>query len=105
MSKYLAYANGSIEVIEAARQGGLDISWIKELSPGADDDLVLAMGCTERLVPLTFDIDLGEMAFRQGKSSVAGVILFRPRLRDSDYLARFAIAVLMRPLSRQGLSA
>jgi len=43
---------------------------------------------------VTFDKDFGEMAFRQGKTATAGVILLRPRLRSPDYLARFTATVL-----------
>jgi predicted nuclease of predicted toxin-antitoxin system len=102
MSKFLAHENVPIEVVEAARQGGLDLTWIEEHSPGAEDDDVLALGRAEGRVLLTFDKDFGDMAFRQGKTSIAGVILLRPRLRDPDYLARFAMAVLMQPVIWEG---
>jgi predicted nuclease of predicted toxin-antitoxin system len=102
MSKFLANENVPIEVVEAARLAGLDLTWIKDLSRAADDDDVLALGCSESRVLLTFDKDFGEMAFRQGKTSVAGVILLRLRLRDPDYLARFAKALLLQPVIWEG---
>ncbi len=102
MSKFLADENVPIEVVEAARQGGLDVEWIKELSPGVDDDVVIATARFDDRVLITFDKDFGEMAFRQGKTSTAGVILLRPRLRDPDYLTRFTLAVLMQPRIWEG---
>ena len=102
MSQFLADENVPIEAVEAARQGGLDVAWIKEISPGADDESVLAMARAEDRVLITFDKDFGEMAFRQGKTSTPGVILLRPRLRDPDYLARFALAALTQPLTWEG---
>jgi predicted nuclease of predicted toxin-antitoxin system len=102
MSKFLADENMPVEVIEAARQSGPDIKWIKEFSPGVDGDVVLALGHAEDRVLITFDKDFGEMAFRQGKTSVPGVILLRPRVRNPDYLARFAMAVLSQPVDWEG---
>jgi predicted nuclease of predicted toxin-antitoxin system len=64
MRKFLADENVPVEVIEAARQNGLDITWIKEFSPGVDDDVVLALGHAEDCILITFDKDFGEMAFR-----------------------------------------
>jgi hypothetical protein len=37
MAKFLANENVPGEVVDAARQAGHDMTWITELSPGADD--------------------------------------------------------------------
>jgi hypothetical protein len=42
MPKFLADENVPGDAVEAARAAGYDLAWIKELSPGADDDTVLA---------------------------------------------------------------
>lgn len=94
MAKFLGNENVPGEAVLAARQAGHDLTWICELSPGADDDAVLALSLAESRVLVTFDKDFGEMAFRQGKSASCGVILLRPRLRQPDYVARFTVAVL-----------
>jgi len=94
VATFLADENVPIEAVEAARQAGHDLAWIKELSPGADDDTVLARSVAESRVLVTFDKDFGEMAFRQGKTATSGIILLRPRLRSPDYLARFMATVL-----------
>jgi predicted nuclease of predicted toxin-antitoxin system len=102
MPKFLADENVPVEAVEAARKAGHDLAWIKELSPGADDDTVLVTSLSERRVLVTFDKDFGEMAFRHGKTATCGVILLRPRLRAPDYLARFMVAVLAQAITWEG---
>ena len=102
MAKFLANENVPGEVIEAARQIGHDLAWICELSPGADDDAVLALSLADGRVLLTFDKDFGEMAFRQGKNATCGVILLRPRLSQPDYVASFTVAVLAQEVDWEG---
>jgi predicted nuclease of predicted toxin-antitoxin system len=102
MTRFLADENVPPEVIEMIRQCGMDVTWVKEISPGADDDSVLGLAHSEGRVLITFDKDFGEMAFRLGKTSVPGVLLLRPRLRGPDYLARFVAAVLAGPVAWEG---
>ncbi|HVA45165.1 MAG TPA: DUF5615 family PIN-like protein [Pirellulales bacterium] len=102
MAAFLADENVPQEVVDAARQAGHDLKWIKELQPGVDDDTVLRTSMAENRVLLTFDKDFGEMAFRQGKSATCGVILFRPRVHFPDYVARFVIAVLGQSVNWEG---
>ncbi len=102
MAKFLANENVPGEVVEAARQAGHDLAWICELTPGIDDNAVLAASLAEKRVLLTFDKDFGEMAFRQGKAATCGVILLRPRLREPDYVARFTVAVLAQQIDWEG---
>jgi len=102
MAKFLANENVPGEAVEAARLAGHDLAWIHELSPGADDDAVLAFSLAENRVLVTFDKDFGEMVFRQGKTATCGVILLRPRLGEPDYVARFMAAVLSQQVSWDG---
>lgn len=102
MAKLLANENVPGEVVEAARQAGHDVTWICELSPGANDDAVLAASLAEGRVLLTFDKDFGEMAFRLGKDATCGVILMRPRLREPEYVAGFTVAVLAQTVVWEG---
>ncbi len=55
MAKFLANENVPGEVVEAARLAGHDLAWIAELSPGADDDDVLATALAQSRVLVTFD--------------------------------------------------
>ncbi len=102
MAIFLANENVPGEVVQAARQVGYDLAWITELSPGADDDSVLARALVEGRVLLTFDKDFGEMAFRQGKDASCGVILLRPRLSEPDYVVHFTLAVLAQQIQWHG---
>jgi predicted nuclease of predicted toxin-antitoxin system len=102
MATFLANENMPGDAVEAARQAGIDTTWVGELSPGISDDEVLALSLAEGRVLVTFDKDFGEMAFDQGKTSTPGVILLRPRLRSPDHVARFTVAVLTQAIDWEG---
>ena len=102
MAKFLANENVPGEVVEAARQAGHDLAWITELSPGADDDAVLALALAEGRVLLTCDKDFGEMAFRQGTDASCGVLLLRPRLSEPGHVVQFTLAVLAQQVNWEG---
>jgi hypothetical protein len=98
MTRFLADENVPPGVVETIRQHGMDVTWVKEIAPGVDDDSVLGLAYSEGRVLITFDKDFGDMAFHRGKTSVAGVLLLRPRLRGPEYLAGFVAAVLAQPI-------
>lgn len=102
MATFLANENIQQEVVDAVRQAGYDVKWIKEIQPGIDDDAVLQISLTENRVLLTFDKDFGEMAFRQGKTATCGVILFRPHVHFPDYVCRFVTTVLAQSVVWEG---
>jgi predicted nuclease of predicted toxin-antitoxin system len=89
MARLLANENVPADAVEAIRQAGHDLAWVRETSPGATDEVVLAQALAERRVLLTFDKDFGELAFRRGLQATPGIILLRPRLRSPDYVVRF----------------
>jgi len=76
----------------------VDITWVRDISPGISDDAVLALSQAEGRVLLTFEKDFGEMAFEQGKTATPGVILLRPRLRSPEHVAQFTVALLSQPI-------
>lgn len=94
MAKFLANENIPSAAVEAARLAGMDISWVRDISPGLSDDAVLVLARAEGRVLLTFDKDFGEMAFERGKTTVPGVILLRPHLRSPQHVAQFTVALL-----------
>jgi predicted nuclease of predicted toxin-antitoxin system len=102
MSKFLANENVPTEAIDLARQNGIDVTAMREIGPGSDDDKVLALSVNEGRILVTFDKDFGDMVFHQGKQASAGVILLRPRLRDGNYLAQFMLGVLSQPVAWEG---
>lgn len=98
MAKFLANENVPGIAVEAARRAGVDIMWVRDISPGISDDAVLALSQAEGRILLTFDKDFGEMAFEQGKTAAPGVILLRPRLRSPEHVAQFTVALLSQPI-------
>lgn len=75
--KLLANENLPLEVVEALREAGYEVAWIRTDSPGAADEAVLARAIAEDRVLLTFDKDFGELAFRHGLPATCGIILLR----------------------------
>ncbi|HTU93779.1 MAG TPA: DUF5615 family PIN-like protein [Gemmataceae bacterium] len=102
MAKFLANENVPANAVEAARRAGVDITWVRDISPGISDEVVLALSQAEGRVLLTFDKDFGEMAFEQGKTATPGVILLRPRLRSPEYVAQFTVALLTQSIDWTG---
>lgn len=100
--RFLANENVPGDAVDEARRAGIDMAWVKEMSPAADDDTVLAMSVADGRVLVTFDKDFGEMAFRKGANATCGVILLRPRLRSPGFLARFLVAVLTQQIDWEG---
>jgi predicted nuclease of predicted toxin-antitoxin system len=102
MSQFLANENVPRPVVVAVRNAGVDVAWVAELQPGADDDAVLALAVSENRVLLTFDKDFGEMVFRKGGNACCGILLFRTRLRSPEHLSGFVVRVLSQPIQWNG---
>ena len=90
----LANENFPLDAVEALRDTGHDVVWIREDSRGASDDKILLRAQEENRIVLTFDKDFGEMAFRSKLPSRSGVILFRIAPRSSQYIAQVAVQAL-----------
>jgi predicted nuclease of predicted toxin-antitoxin system len=118
--KLLANENFPLDAVEALRQSGHDIVWIRTESPGIDDQQVLAIAQVEQRLLLTFDKDFGELAFRAQLPAKSGIILFRISTPSSvevaevvtnilnsrtDWSGHFSVItdrrIRMRPLPRQ----
>jgi hypothetical protein len=54
MAKFLANENMPGAAIKATRQAGVDITWVREISPGISDNAFLALSQSEGRVLLTF---------------------------------------------------
>jgi len=98
MMQFLADENVPGPVVAALRDAGVDVTWIAESHPGADDEQVLTLAASNGRVLVTFDKDCGEMVFRRGRGASCGVILFRTRLRSPSHLCRFVRSVLSEPV-------
>jgi predicted nuclease of predicted toxin-antitoxin system len=102
MAKFLANENVPPAVVEAARRVGMDVTWVRDISPGIGDEAVLTLSQAEGRALLTFDKDFSEMAFEQGKTATPGVILLRPRLRSPEYVSQFTVALISQPIDWEG---
>lgn len=76
------------DCVEALRQRGHDVLWIREQARGSNDDSVLVRAQAEGRLLITFDKDFGELVFRRGKLASRGVVLLRIRKPSADFLAR-----------------
>ncbi len=74
--RFLADESCDFAVVKALRAVGHDVSAMVEISPGADDEVVLAIARSEVRVLLTEDKDFGKLAYADGQET-AGVVLIR----------------------------
>jgi predicted nuclease of predicted toxin-antitoxin system len=75
--RILADENFPGEAVQALRQRGHDVFWVRTDAPGSSDDAVLRRAQLEARVLLTMDKDFGELAFRAGLPASSGIVLFR----------------------------
>src|SRR3989338_559806 len=92
--RLLADENCPRDLIRLLREGGHDVAWIREDSPGSSDREVLARAQRERRVVATFDKDFGNLALRSGLPASCGVLLFRLRGATPTALAERAAGVV-----------
>lgn len=74
--RFLADESCDFGVVTALRAAGHDVSAIVEVSPGAEDEVVLSRARSESRALLTEDKDFGLLAYAGGQDT-AGVILIR----------------------------
>ncbi len=92
--RFLANENFPGEAVEALREEGHDILWIRTEAPGSRDIAVLEMAQAEERILLTFDRDFGELAFRVGLPATIGIILFRLRMTSAARVTQIVVAAL-----------
>ena len=95
--RLLANENFPREAVDALRSRGHDVAWVRTDSPDSSDEAVIRRAGAEGRLLITFDKDLGELAFRSGLSSPSGVILFRISQDSAAHVAEVSVAVLERP--------
>ncbi len=92
--RLLANENFPLDAVNALREAGHDVAWIREDSRGISDDKVLFQAQEEKRIVVTFDKDFGELAFRSKLPAQSGVILFRVTPKSSQYIAQAAVQAL-----------
>ena len=92
--RLLANENFPLDAVEALREYGHDVSWIREDARGSNDGQILARAQQENRILVTFDKDFGELAFHSKLSSTSGVILFRISPTSSQHIAHLAVQAI-----------
>ena len=92
--RFLANENFPLDAVQALRQNGHDVAWIRIDSPGISDPQVLSRAQTENRILLTFDKDFGELAFRSQLPATTGIILFRIKTPSSAVVAEKVVRVI-----------
>jgi predicted nuclease of predicted toxin-antitoxin system len=92
--QFLANENFPLDVVEAVRQTGHDVTWIRTDAPGSKDRDILGRAVSEKRILLTFDKDFGELAFQFGLPANCGIVLFRLQAKSAAALARLVVAAL-----------
>jgi len=64
--RILANENFQQAAVDALRQDGHDVLWVRTESPGISDREVLARAQLDARVVVTFDENFGKLAFRYG---------------------------------------
>ena len=90
----LANENFPGDAVDALRQLGHDVTWIRTDAPGSSDVEVLEWAQRENRILITFDKDFGKLAFRYGLPARNGIILFRITASSSFNIAQAAVAAL-----------
>ena len=88
--RILANENFPQAAVNALRQDGHDVLWLRTESPGISDREVLARAQLDARVVVTFDKDFGELAFRYGLPAECGIILFRIAMPSPPRVAKIA---------------
>ncbi len=93
--RILANENFPKEAVEALKERGHDVFWIREEKPGISDGEVLQIAQAEKRLLITFDKDFGALVFSQklGTSEI-GIVLFRIVPRSAEYIVKVAVAAL-----------
>jgi predicted nuclease of predicted toxin-antitoxin system len=92
--RLLANENFPRVAIEALRNHGHDVLWMRTHAPGSSDAQVLGLARSGQRLLITFDKDFGELAFHSRLPAECGIVLFRIFPNSPEYVARTAVTVL-----------
>jgi predicted nuclease of predicted toxin-antitoxin system len=92
--QFLANENFPLDAVEAVRQLGHDVAWIRTDAPGSKDRDILRRAESELRILLTFDKDFGDLAFQFGLPAACGIVLFRLQASSSAALASLVVTAL-----------
>jgi len=75
--RILADENLPGKAVQGLRDGGHDVLWIRETSPGITDPEVMRIAVEEQRIIVTFDKDFGELAVTGQDRNPPAIILLR----------------------------
>lgn len=93
--RFLANENIPGDAVAALRAAGHDAAWVRTDAPGSPDSDVLARAARESRVPLTFDKDFGELAYRASLPAACGIVLFRMRMPPAADAGRMLAELIL----------
>lgn len=94
---YLLNENIPLEAVQELRKAEIDLIWVRQWKPQADDDEILFFAAEQEHILITFDKDFGELVFHEGKPVPKGVILLRIPPKSPQYIARKLKELLTAP--------
>jgi predicted nuclease of predicted toxin-antitoxin system len=80
--------------VDALRNRGHDVVWVRTDAPGSSDRDVLVLAVSDGRILITFDKDFGELAFRSHLPAASGIVLFRIPMLSPAYVAHVAVVAL-----------
>ena len=102
--RILADANFNEPMVAALRNAGHDVVWMYEDDRRMADPNILARAVREDRLLITFDMDFGELAFRERLPAHCGVVLFRiAQAVTVEERARLIVHNLAAPIAWAGL--
>jgi predicted nuclease of predicted toxin-antitoxin system len=75
--RILADENIPGKTVRGLRDGGYDVLWIRETSPGITDPEIIRIAVEEQRIIVTFDKDFGELAVTGQGQNPPAIILLR----------------------------
>ena len=80
--------------VDALRERGHDVLWARTDLSGMADTRLFEIAAADQRLLTTFDKDFGELVFRQGMPTPAGVVLFRIKMPSPSQAAHRIVSVL-----------
>lgn len=74
--RLLADESCDFAVVRALREAGFDVTAVSEVSPGAEDSVVVDLAAHEGRMLITEDKDFGQLTYAEGRAT-GGVLLSR----------------------------
>jgi predicted nuclease of predicted toxin-antitoxin system len=94
--RLLADENFPGAAVDALKDAGRGIVWVRTAAPGMSDRDLLTWAAREGRVLLTFDKDFGELARTADLPVTYGVVLFRIVMPPGDIGQRLAAIIMSR---------